>query len=62
MLPVIWTRRNERKPIARNSQMAIAKLEPAPKFDLGTKMVPWKERHAEGKALRRAVPRESHAQ
>ena len=42
--------------------MAIAKLEPLPKFDLGTKMVPWKQRHAEGKALRRAIPRESHAE
>ena len=41
--------------------MARAKLEPLPKFDLGTKMVPWKQRHAEGKDLRRAVPRESHA-
>jgi uncharacterized protein (DUF2252 family) len=41
--------------------VARAQLEPLPKFDLGTKMAPWKERHAEGKALRRAVPRESHA-
>ncbi len=42
--------------------MAIAKLEPMTKFDLGTKMVPWKERRAEGKALRRAVPPEAHAE
>ena len=42
--------------------MAIAKIESMLKFDLGTKMVPWKRRHAEGKDLRRAVPRESHAQ
>ncbi|MGC1453006.1 MAG: hypothetical protein WA830_23490 [Candidatus Sulfotelmatobacter sp.] len=42
--------------------MAIAKIEPVLKFDLGTKMVPWKQRHAEGKELRRAIPRESHAQ
>jgi hypothetical protein len=41
--------------------MAIAKLAPIQKYDLGSKMVPWKERHAEGKVLRRAVPRESHA-
>ena len=42
--------------------MAIAKIEPILKFDLGTKMVPWKQRHAEGKELRRTVPRESHAE
>jgi uncharacterized protein (DUF2252 family) len=42
--------------------VAIAKIEPLPMFDLGTEMVPWKQRHAEGKALRRTVPRESHAQ
>jgi uncharacterized protein (DUF2252 family) len=42
--------------------MAIASLQPVQKFDLGTKMVPWKQRHAEGKQLRRAVPRESHAE
>ena len=41
--------------------MAIAKMEPVVKFDLGTKMVPWKQRHAEGKELRLAIPRESHA-
>ncbi len=42
--------------------MAIAKMESVVKFDLGTKMVPWKQRHAEGKELRRAVQRESHAE
>jgi uncharacterized protein (DUF2252 family) len=42
--------------------MAIAKIEPPPKFDMGSKLVPWEKRHAEGKDLRRAVPRESHAE
>jgi uncharacterized protein (DUF2252 family) len=42
--------------------MAIAKMRPLQKFDLGSPMVPWKERHAEGKALRVKVPRESHAE
>jgi uncharacterized protein (DUF2252 family) len=42
--------------------MAIAKLETLPKFDLGSDMVPWEKRRAEGKALRRAVPRQSHAE
>jgi uncharacterized protein (DUF2252 family) len=42
--------------------MAIAKLEPMQLFDLGSKMVPWEQRHAEGKVLRRRVPRESHAE
>jgi hypothetical protein len=42
--------------------MAIAKIEPLPTFDLGTKLVPWKQRYAEGKELRRAIPRESHAE
>ena len=42
--------------------MAVAKIEPILTFDLGTKMVPWKQRHAEGKELRRAVPRELHAE
>lgn len=42
--------------------MAIAKLHPLPKFDLGRKSVPWEERRAEGKKLRRAVPREAHAE
>ncbi len=41
--------------------MAIAKLETLAKFDLGSELVPWEKRRADGKALRRAVPRESHA-
>jgi len=41
--------------------MAIAKIEPPPQFDLGTKLTQWRQRHAEGKAIRRAIPRESHA-
>jgi hypothetical protein len=41
--------------------MAVAKLRNYPEFDLGSKTVPWKKRHAEGKELRSAVPRESHA-
>src|SRR6516164_7467925 len=42
--------------------MAIAKIEPRPEFDLSRHLKPWKERHAAGKALRRRVPRESHAE
>lgn len=42
--------------------MAIAKIEPMPKFDFGKKLIPWKQRHADGKELRRTVPRESHAE
>jgi len=42
--------------------MTIAKIEPMTKFDLGTTMVPWKGRHAEGKARRQAVPLASHAE
>ena len=42
--------------------MAIAKIEPLRKFDLGSKMVSWEQRRAEGKALRGTVPRESHAE
>jgi uncharacterized protein (DUF2252 family) len=42
--------------------MAIAKIEALPKFDLGDVLVPWEQRREEGKALRRAVPRESHAE
>ena len=42
--------------------MAIAKLIPLPKFDLGRKGLSWEQRRAEGKKLRRAVPRESHAE
>jgi uncharacterized protein (DUF2252 family) len=41
--------------------MTIAKIEPPPNFDMGSKMVPWEKRHAAGKELRRKVPRESHA-
>jgi hypothetical protein len=37
------------------------KLAPIEKFDLRSKMVPWQQRRAEGKALRHAIPRESHA-
>ncbi len=42
--------------------MAIAKLHPLPKFDLTRKPISWEERRAEGKKLRSAVPRESHAE
>jgi uncharacterized protein (DUF2252 family) len=42
--------------------MARAKIEPPPHFDMGSKVVPWEKRHAAGKDLRRAVPRESHAE
>ena len=42
--------------------MSVAKIEPPPKFDMGSKIVPWEKRHADGKDLRRAVPRESHAE
>jgi uncharacterized protein (DUF2252 family) len=42
--------------------MAIARLHSMPKFDLGRKGLSWEERRAEGKKLRQAVPRESHAQ
>jgi uncharacterized protein (DUF2252 family) len=42
--------------------MAIAKLHPLPEFDLGRKPVSWEERRAEGKKLRRSVPREAHAE
>jgi uncharacterized protein (DUF2252 family) len=41
--------------------MAIAKMEAPPKTDMGSKIVAWEKRHAAGKELRRAVPRESHA-
>jgi uncharacterized protein (DUF2252 family) len=41
--------------------MAIAKIESLPKFDLGSKMVSWEERRAEGKDLRHKIPIESHA-
>ena len=42
--------------------MAIAKIEPFQTFDLGTKLVPWEQRRADGKKLRRAVPREALAE
>jgi uncharacterized protein (DUF2252 family) len=41
--------------------MAIAKIEPPPKCDMGRKTIPWERRHAAGKELRRKIPRESHA-
>ena len=41
--------------------MAIAKIELPSKTDMGGKIVAWEKRHAAGKELRRAVPRESHA-
>ena len=42
--------------------MAIAKLDPMPRNDFGHEVVPWQKRHADGKDLRRTVPRESHAE
>jgi uncharacterized protein (DUF2252 family) len=42
--------------------MAIAKLHPLPKFDLGRKPLSWEQRRAEGKKLRTSVPREVHAE
>lgn len=42
--------------------MAIAKMQSLPNFDLKRKVLPWEERRAEGKKLRKAVPRESHAE
>jgi uncharacterized protein (DUF2252 family) len=42
--------------------MAIAKISPLPKSDVGSKIVYWEKRHAAGKELRKAVPRESHAE
>src|SRR5580658_519851 len=42
--------------------MAIAKLHPLPKFDLGRKPLSWEQRRAEGKKLRTSVPREAHAE
>ncbi len=42
--------------------MAVAKLELPPNFNLGIRLLSWQERHAKGKALRRTVPRESHAE
>jgi uncharacterized protein (DUF2252 family) len=42
--------------------MAIAKLHPLPKFDLGRKPLSWEQRRAEGKKLRTSIPREVHAE
>ena len=42
--------------------MAVARVHPLPKFDLDRKAVSWEERRAEGKKLRRDVPREAHAE
>jgi uncharacterized protein (DUF2252 family) len=42
--------------------MTIAKIEPLRRSDLGQKIVSWQKRHADGKDLRRAVPRESHGE
>src|SRR5271169_3332800 len=42
--------------------MAIAKMKAFPKFDFGEKLESWKQRHADGKELRRFIPRESHAE
>jgi uncharacterized protein (DUF2252 family) len=42
--------------------MAVARIEPLPEFDWGRDLKPWKERRAEGKMLRRKVPREAHAE
>ena len=42
--------------------MAVARIEPLPEFDWGRDLKPWRERRAEGKMLRRKVPRESHAE
>jgi uncharacterized protein (DUF2252 family) len=46
----------------REDKMAIAKIELPEKQDMGSKLVPWEKRHAAGKDLRRAVPRESLAE
>jgi hypothetical protein len=46
----------------REGTMAIAKLEAPPRSDFGHKIAAWEKRHAIGKDLRRAVPRESHAE
>ena len=42
--------------------MAIAKLEKLTTLDLARKLDPWQHRHAEGKELRKAIPRESMAE
>lgn len=42
--------------------MAIVKIDPLPKSDLGSEIISWEHRHAAGKAIRSSVPRESHAE
>src|SRR5258707_13215269 len=42
--------------------MKFAKMNPPPRSDFGQKVIPWQKRHADGKDLRRTVPRESHAE
>jgi uncharacterized protein (DUF2252 family) len=42
--------------------MAIARIEPLPAYDLRRDLKHWEKRYAEGKTLRRKVPRESHAE
>src|SRR5207302_3645796 len=46
----------------REGTVAIAKLDPMPRNDFGHEAVQWQKRHADGKDLRRTVPRESHAE
>jgi len=42
--------------------MAVVKLHPIAKFDLGRTPLSWEERRADGKKMRQAVPRESLAE
>lgn len=42
--------------------MPVAKLKPLPPFDLSRAARSWEERRADGKAMRKAVPREAHAE
>jgi uncharacterized protein (DUF2252 family) len=42
--------------------MAIAKIEPLPELKSHKELRPWEERRAEGKTLRRKVPRELHGE
>lgn len=42
--------------------MAVAKFHHLPAFDLSSKAVPWEKRREEGKALRKSIPREAHAE
>src|SRR5258707_14493893 len=46
----------------REGTVAIAKLDTMPRNDFDHKVIPWQKRHADGKDLRRTVPRESHAE